>query len=164
MMMCHPHLPPPLSLPLPPPPSPSFRSAIFLFFLVEGGVRVETSENISLELDDLTIEPGTSCAPQASLEASDASLSAVRSLRTSRYSVETPHGWWVASSASFGVKPRRTCQACQRLKFRKYGCQQTSTLVGSDQRTETLTIDTARSVVLGSRWDGFLSMADVTTP
>ena len=155
------------SPPPPPPPSPSFRSAIFLFFLVEGGVRVETLENISLELDDLTIEPGTSvssCVPQASVEASDASLSATRSLRTSRYRVETPHGWWVASSASSGVKPRRTCQACQRLMFRKYGCQRTSTLVGSDQRTETLTIHTARSVVLGSRWDGFLSMADVTTP
>ena len=159
MMMHHPHLPPRL-----PPPSLSFRFAIFLFFLVEGGVRVETSENISLALDDLTIEPGTFVSSCASVEASDASLSATRSLRTSRYRVETPHGWWVASSASSGVKPRRTCRACQQLIFVQYGCQRTSTLVGSDQQTKALTIHTARSVVLGSRWDGFLSMADVTTP
>ena len=36
--------------------------------------------------------------------------------------------------------------------------------MGSDQQTKALTIHTARSVVVGSRWDGFLSMADVTTP
>ena len=35
-------------------------------------------------------------------------------------------------------------------------------MVGADQQINALTIQTALSVVLGSMWDGFLSVADVT--
>ena len=45
-----------VELPLPPPSSsPSFRSAVFLFFLVDGGVRVETSKHIYLALVRLVL-------------------------------------------------------------------------------------------------------------